>query len=532
MFSGLASGGASVALVGMVQALRHERYALSYLVACAVCFATKVLSATLVATLSQRAVADLRLHLCRQICAAPLRKLEVIGPARLHSILSNDISSFETGLFGVPGTVINAAIVSGCIIYLGYMAPLVTAAFIALLMVGLTIVAYLNGLASKRTTIGREVQNDLAQQVRLLADGIKELKLSKQRVARFFGALERSVLDARTHVTRAQVYFAVAASWAELLFFAIMGVLILAMGNHDRAYADWISTFTVTSLFMVVPLIIVLQSMADYVRLHAAIANVQAFGLDLDAEQVVKPEQDSTLSPDWARLSFSRVAYEYRSEQGDSFAIGPIDLEIRRGQCVFIIGGNGSGKTTLAKVLCGLYPPDSGEISIDGQRIGDSSLEAYRGLFSAVFADFCLFADLPVEPSTNGDDTVRGLLRRLDLANKVKVHDGVLSTVALSKGQQKRLALLSVLLERRPICLFDEWAADQDPVFKQDFYERILGELKAAGQTVIAVTHDDRYFAVADRILKLDEGKLTEMALDQDDAGKRTARTVARQGAT
>jgi putative ATP-binding cassette transporter len=88
------------------------------------------------------------------------------------------------------------------------------------------------------------------------------------------------------------------------------------------------------------------------------------------------------------------------------------------------------------------------------------------------------------------------------------VRDGVLSTVDLSQGQRKRLALMTAYLEDRPIYLFDEWAADQDPVFKEVFYLALLPELKARGKTVIVISHDDHYFHVADRILKLDYGKI------------------------
>ena len=71
-------------------------------------------------------------------------------------------------------------------------------------------------------------------------------------------------------------------------------------------------------------------------------------------------------------------------------------------------------------------------------------------------------------------------------------------------------ALIVALLEGKQVFVFDEWAADQDPLFRKIFYQRLLPELKSRGKTVVAVTHDDRYFAVADQVIKLEEGKVVQ----------------------
>jgi putative ATP-binding cassette transporter len=172
------------------------------------------------------------------------------------------------------------------------------------------------------------------------------------------------------------------------------------------------------------------------------------------------------------------------------------------------VGGNGSGKYTLAKLITGLYIPEEGEISWDGQIISTQNREWYRQHFSVVFSDFYLFEDILGLENVNLDHQARGYLQQLQLDHKVKVEDGRLSTTALSQGQRKRLALLSAYLEDRPIYLFDEWAADQDPPFKEIFYTKLLPELRDRGKTVVVISHDDRYFYVADRIIKLDYGRI------------------------
>ncbi|MGW6121378.1 ATP-binding cassette domain-containing protein [Nocardia sp. NPDC055165] len=196
-----------------------------------------------------------------------------------------------------------------------------------------------------------------------------------------------------------------------------------------------------------------------------------------------------------------------RDESEDAgFRLGPIDLVFEPGQITFIVGGNGSGKSTLAKLITGLYVPRSGSLSLNGERIDHDNIEWYRQNSSAVFTDFHLFEDYLGFDRPGIDAEVQRYLDELQIAHKVTVQDGRLSTVDLSQGQRKRLALLTALLEDRQIYVFDEWAADQEPRFRDVFYHEILTDLKRRGKTVIVITHDDRYFDCADQLVKLDFG--------------------------
>jgi putative ATP-binding cassette transporter len=198
----------------------------------------------------------------------------------------------------------------------------------------------------------------------------------------------------------------------------------------------------------------------------------------------------------------------YREEDNGSFNLGPIDLTLRPGELVFLTGGNGSGKTTLAKLITGLYAPEAGEICVDGKPVTDELREDYRQCFSVVFSDFYLFESLLGIDGFELNSRARDYLVRLQLDRKVRVENKKPSTTDLSQGQRKRLALLTAYLEDRPIYLFDEWAADQDPLFKEVFYQHLLPELKARNKTVLVISHDDHYYHVADRLIKLDYGKI------------------------
>jgi len=226
----------------------------------------------------------------------------------------------------------------------------------------------------------------------------------------------------------------------------------------------------------------------------------------------------AAIDPHWQRLEFRDVAHHYyRPGEESNFVLGPINLAFHPGELVFIVGGNGSGKSTLSKLMTGLYIPDAGEIWLDGQMITSENREWYRQHFSAIYADFYLFDRLLGINNPDLDSQAQAYLKQLHLDHKVTITNGRLSTTELSQGQRKRLSLLTAYLEDRPIYLFDEWASDQDPTFRELFYTEFLPKLKHQGKTIFVISHDDHYFHVADRMIKLDYGAIEydKSALDR-----------------
>jgi putative ATP-binding cassette transporter len=193
------------------------------------------------------------------------------------------------------------------------------------------------------------------------------------------------------------------------------------------------------------------------------------------------------------------------------YAIGPVSAQIKRGEITFIVGGNGSGKSTLSKVLSLHYPATGGDIYFDGVALTKDNLNAYRQQIACIYSDYYLFKKIHGSfDEEKLQQQVDFLLDLLELKDKVQFSNGSFSSLKLSDGQRRRLALLVAFLDDKDLYVFDEWAADQDPHFKKIFYFDILPSLKARGKAVVAISHDDRYFHVADQILLMEDGQLVD----------------------
>jgi putative ATP-binding cassette transporter len=158
----------------------------------------------------------------------------------------------------------------------------------------------------------------------------------------------------------------------------------------------------------------------------------------------------------------------------------------------------------VANLLTGLFVADIGTIEINGVQVHNDELGSH---YSTIFSNHHIFKKLYGMNLDDKKEELNYLLKLLRLDEKVSIDNGSFSTIELSNGQRKRLCLLKCFIEDSQIYLFDEWAADQDPEYKKIFYHQLLPEMKKKGKIIIAITHDDNYFDVADKIIKMDMGK-------------------------
>jgi putative pyoverdin transport system ATP-binding/permease protein len=271
-----------------------------------------------------------------------------------------------------------------------------------------------------------------------------------------------------------------------------------------------VTVYVLASLYMMNPMWAIIEGWPIFSRARIAREKVRELGLSVAMDNGESAEHAWGEAPgEWQRLDFDGVTFTYSVDgDGQAFTLGPLDVTLRRGELVFLVSGNGSGKSTFVKVLSGLYCPQVGTIRLDGLPITDKNRQWYCHHFSVVFSDSYLFDSLLGLCSTDLDARAHQYLVELELDATVQIRDGVLSTTALSQGQRKRLALLTTFLEDRPIYVFDEWAADQDPHYREIFYKRLLPDLQARGKTILVISHDDRYYHLGGRIVKLEYGQV------------------------
>jgi len=514
VLTGLLSGGCSARLITLVNSAVSNNSTANlvwYFAGLAlVALLTGTISQFLLIDLAQDAVYKLRLRLSQGILSAPLRQLEELGANRLLATLTEDVQAISNSVFVIPFICIDLAVIVGCLVYLGWLSGIVLLVVVAFLGAAIACVQLLISRAYRFLKLAREEDDQLYKHFRSITEGIKELKLHTRRRQVFFSnELQVSADVSRHHRASALKTAAIATGGGQLLFFTILGLLLFALPQITPVTKPVLAAYALTLTYLIVPLQNMLERLPNLFSASIAVQKVKRMGLILAERAETGSIAQPTSHSAWTALELERVTHTYRGEREDSqFVLGVLDLVFHPGELVFIVGGNGSGKSTLAKLITGLYVPEAGEIRFNCTPITDDNREWYRQHFSVVFADFYLFERLLGIGSHDLDVQAQNYLHQLQLEHKVQVNDGVLSTTALSQGQRKRLALLTAYLEDRPIYLFDEWASDQDPFFREIFYKQLLPELKQKGKTVLAISHDERYFHLADRVIKLDYGKV------------------------
>ena len=476
--------------------------------------------------LGQRSHAELRSFVARRVLGADYRQLEVVGAARIQSALAEHCTRVAEFFESFPVILTNAVIVAGCLIYMAMLSWQVFLLALAVIAFGSLGYHLAHLRAIRHLNAAAEEQDRLFSYFRSLTDGAKELRLNRSKRTAFYeGVLGKSIELVRRERTFGMSLFIASASWGNFLIYAFIGtVLFVLVGDvPDRALV--MTGFALVFVYMVGPLEALLLNIPRANLAHVSGERIDEITRAMSASET---ETDKVSPPSLQSVGLRGVLHRYYHEQsGELFTVGPIDLEFRPGEITFLVGGNGSGKTTLAKLLVGLYPPEEGQIIFNGSIVDNTNRDHYRQLFSTIFSDFHLFDRLLQTGSADLDGEGNRLLAKLHLHNKVKVQDGAFDTLALSQGQRKRLALVVAYLENRPFFMFDEWAADQDPVFKEVFYREILPELRAMGKAVLVISHDDRYFHLADHLVRLESGCLTFNSRAQSKSNPAVAPPVA-----
>lgn len=519
----LLSGVVNTALLGLINQQLTTRVTLTanftgYFVGLVLLtIALDLLAKNLLSSLTGWTSYHLRMNLSRQILATPLVRLETLGTPRLLAILTDDIRSIAHLLASLPALAIGLVTVFGAIVYLGWLSPIALAVLIGLAVPTILLHRLLLRKAHAFSRQGLSERDGIFHLYRALVEGVKELQLHGPRRQAFLqDVLEPTAANVKKSGMAARRWHHLANTWSQSAYFVFV-IAILLLSRWQALSVEVMTGYALIVLYLKGSVMAVLQGIPLWTEANIAIQRIEEDGFipffsGIKSEKGFLPSIQPT-PPTSAQitLTLKDVTYHYQQALDEAgFTLGPLHLTLQAGELVFIRGDNGSGKTTLVKLLTGLYRPDSGHIYWNGAPVCAENLEAYRQNFTTIFAEPFLFEQLLGIEQLDLDQQAQRYLADLQLEHKVRVMDGHLSTLNLSHGQRKRLALLTAYLEDRPIYLFDEWAANQDPAFKELFYRELLPELADRGKLVIAITHDDRYFALADRVLRLEAGRVVE----------------------
>lgn len=473
-------------------------------------FISGVTSQWLLVQIGHRLVYQLRLRLVGKVLGTALERIERLGSPRIYNALTKDVTTVATAFKQLPISLYNGLLLLAGLAYMAWLSMPFFFLTVGVIALGVGLDVLLGRKVKTLMQAVRQQDDQLTEQFEAAIQGRCELGLSRERRHLLYEhklePIARASLDASV---RADTLWAVNLNWTTLLVFVLIGTLFFLGQGLGLLSQQVVVGYVLAIMFLRTPISMILDAIPAVIRGHVALQAIDALALG----ETVQFKTPAQAAQPFGELRLSNVHYRYPGQSDEfAFELGPIDLTIRRGELIFIVGGNGSGKSTLAKLLTGLYVPTSGQVSLNGAVLDASTSEWHREHFAAIFADFYLFADVLGEAGNHEglEARVDHYLARLGLAHKVEFAAGRLSTTALSQGQRKRLALLLLMMEGREVFLLDEWAADQDPVFRHVFYNELLPELKAAGKTVIAITHDDRYFDVADRVYRLDYGHLVD----------------------
>ncbi len=485
----------------------NHQIAAVFLLLCVFILVARTVSRVMLVRISVELTVDLRSKLYARIMSANLAKLERVGPSRLLAMMTEDVRRIILGGQLLPDLLMNIVTLVGM---LGFLAYLNAAAFVFVLQaIAFGVITYQIPVfvSNRYFRHSRKLFDRLQEAMRGLIYGAKELKQSAKArefyLRQVLRSRESELLNSDKKVLTTMV---AANSYGDLLTFFVIGVVAFVFVNYHAVTSKELVGIVMALLYVSGPVAVIMDVIPPIAMAKTALRNIQQVFGDLPEDSSLR---DVGPPPPWQVIRFAGVKYSHeRGSSSDGFDVGPLDFEVRRGEATFVVGGNGSGKSTLCKVLALHYLPAEGEILFDQHTVDDSNREAFRQDIGAIFSDYYLFDRLLTKVDAGLLSEANRYLAMLDLDGKVSIEDGVFSTLALSDGQRKRLALLVSLLDDRPLYIFDEWAADQDPPFKEIFYRSVLPHLKSKGKAVVVISHDDRYFEAADSLLAMEFGQI------------------------
>ncbi len=518
IFMGVVTGIANAGLLAVVNSaakavenngLNYRLFAI-YIVIFSILYLSKRYSLINASQEVERIIKNVRERISKKVIQSELVTMEKIDSSSIFTRLTKDTSVMSQSSFQITSAAQNIIMLFFALIYIVILSPV---SFFVILFATIVIVSMFfsfTKIMDEELTKIDKIEEGFISSLSSIVHGFKELKMNSKKREDIND--EHNIL--LTQFTDAKIKnsarIVTAILYGDIFVYTLLGSIVFVVPHLIYQDSSTVIQVTAITLFIVGPFEAVINVTPLVSRINVAINNMYDLerSIDRESKKTVILDKDLEVIENFKNIQLKNAEFYYTDEEGSKlFGVGPINLNIKQGETIFIVGGNGSGKSTIVKMLLGLYSPKQGSIFVNNELIDEYNQQSYRDFFAIILTDFHLFDRFY---GLKGVDrkAVNRLLIEMQLQEKTKFINGKFTNIKLSTGQKKRVALILSILEDKEIYVFDEWAADQDPEFRKYFYTKILKRLKENGKTVIAVTHDDAYFDVADRVFKMDYGKM------------------------
>jgi putative pyoverdin transport system ATP-binding/permease protein len=458
--------------------------------------------------LSQTLFWDLRKKIVSLVLRSDYEKL-FNRKTEVHSAIVSDVNTLTLASQSIIDFFTATVLTIACFVYLATLSGVLFGITLLVAVAGIAIYKLRSSANIRNLQTARKLEDKFQASFNAVLDGFKELFMDARKGKDLY---EQQVIPvsqkAYENNTKAYIGFLNNQITGYTMFYGLIACILIYLNSALQIEVRYTVTFVFTLLYLLGAINTIMVLMPVLVRAKVAAGRLMDLKDQLEKEdRPLEKGHSAIFKEELEQITISNLQFRYGTED-KSFSIGPINLDIQKGDVIFIYGGNGSGKTTFIHTLLGLHIPTAGEIRFNNIPVSNNLYPEYKSLFAVVFSDFYLFNELLGIDEVNMNDW-NYYLKLFEIEDKVSIDDkGVFSTTDLSTGQRKRLALIAALLEEKPVLVIDEWAADQDPYFRKKFYTVIIPLLKQRGISIVAITHDDRYYDCADKLYKMEYGKL------------------------
>ncbi|MEL6970384.1 MAG: cyclic peptide export ABC transporter [Bacteroidota bacterium] len=485
----------------------ENNFLLSFAFVILLFFVTKRVLSEGIIELSQEVFWGARRDIIELVLTAPYRSL-LSFKSEVYSALTNDINSITNASVLIVNVFSSLILIFTTLAYMAYLSGKLFLLSSLTIAAGVLIYIATGRIRNGQFRIARSLEAKFIKHFNSLLDGAKEIKVNPEKGSDLYQRNLASVLESgKQYNSKALLGYLNSQLIGQLFFYGLIGTILLYAGSWLGTSLEDTISFTFVLLYLLTPIVSLMVAIPVFNRAAVALKHLAKLknGLqEISAPTQTSGEVNSDLS-NFSKVKFKDYTFSYGT---DMFSVGPLTLDIARNELIFIFGGNGAGKTTVVNTLLNLYQVQSGHLEVDDHQISLAEVDEVKALFAPVFSDFYLFEEFYGMKDLDESKLGR-YLELFELQDKVSLEDGRFSTIDLSMGQRKRLALISAVMEDKPILVLDEWAADQDPYFRKKFYQQILPQIiEQEDKTIIAITHDDRYYHLADKLVKMEYGKL------------------------